>query len=310
MSRVYAFGETIYDITFRNGQPVAAWPGGALLNTGVTLGRLRVPVSLISEFGYDTIGNRIDSFLQDNGVSTSHIARYHNGKTAVSMAFLDKRNEAEYSFYKDYPPKRLQVTLPDFRPGDFFLFGSFFALNRDIRPRLLDMLHHARENNVLIMYDPNYRKTHINELSELRILITENISHASLVRGSDEDFYNIFGAATPDEAYRAVSHLSPVMIYTTSDKAVYLRTPGLSVEIPVPRIKTISTIGAGDTFNAGIVYEMYRKGIRPSSLKTLTGHDWKEILHTGITLAGEVCKHYENYIPKDFALSYKPKFRN
>ena len=43
MRKIYAIGETVFDIIFKNGQPQAAKPGGAMLNSAVSLGRMGLP---------------------------------------------------------------------------------------------------------------------------------------------------------------------------------------------------------------------------------------------------------------------------
>ena len=293
---IYTCGEALYDITFRNGQPVSAWPGGAMLNTSVSLGRLGLPVSLITEYGQDPIGELLDAFLKDNGISTKFVSRFPDHKTTIALAFLNDRNEASYSFYKDYPEKRLPGKLPVPTDQDFFLFGSFFALDPAIRERLMHLLQISKNHNTFIYYDPNFRKSHLDELPALKKNILENISMATLVRGSDEDFHNLFGAENAEDAYRAISPLTKYLIYTASDRAVFLRTPALSLEIPVPPVKTVSTVGAGDTFNAGIAYELFKRKINPSHLELLKEETWKEIIGTAIRMSGEVCKSYENYI--------------
>ena len=66
--KIYAVGETVYDILFKGEQPVAARPGGAMLNASVSLGRLGLPIHLITEIGNDQVGSQIQKFLKDNGV--------------------------------------------------------------------------------------------------------------------------------------------------------------------------------------------------------------------------------------------------
>ena len=296
MSHIYTFGEALLDITFRDGQPVSAWPGGAMLNTSVSLGRLGLPVSLVTEYGRDKVGDLIDDFLRTNGIDTDHVARFEGHKTTLALAFLDEHSNASYSFYKDYPEIRLQGGLPQPGKGDLFLFGSFFALDKAIRPVLRSLLKDARKQEAFIYYDPNFRSSHLDELPALKDDILENIGIAHLVRGSDEDFQNIAGASDVDEAYEKIKGYCPYLIYTASSRAVYLRTPRLALELTVPPVKVVSTVGAGDTFNAGIASELYKRKITPGRLESLEEVEWREILTTGIRLAGEVCGRYENYI--------------
>ena len=71
MRRIFAIGETVYDIIFKGTQPVSAKPGGAMLNTAVSLGRLNLPVHFISEYGYDIVGDIINNFLNKNTLTYS-----------------------------------------------------------------------------------------------------------------------------------------------------------------------------------------------------------------------------------------------
>ena len=65
MKKIYTIGETVYDIIFKNCQPIAAKAGGSMLNSSVSLGRLGLPVSFISEIGKDQVGGFIFVFLID-----------------------------------------------------------------------------------------------------------------------------------------------------------------------------------------------------------------------------------------------------
>ena len=160
MRKIYTIGETLYDIIFQNNQPIASKPGGAMLNTAVTLGRLQLSVNLISEYSDDPVGEKIETFLEENHVQTDHIYKYHDGQTAIALAFLDKDNNASYTFYKSYPAERLNIRIPEFQKDDILIFGSFFALNFEVRDKLLDLLQKAREQGAIILYDPNFRSPH------------------------------------------------------------------------------------------------------------------------------------------------------
>ncbi|MCK4699797.1 MAG: carbohydrate kinase, partial [Bacteroidales bacterium] len=251
MRKIYTIGETLYDIIFQNNRPIASKPGGAMLNTAVTLGRLRLPVNLISEYSDDPVGEKIETFLEENHVQTDYIYKYHDGQTAIALAFLDKDNNASYTFYKLYPAERLNIRIPEFKKDDILIFGSIFALNFDVRNKLLDLLQKAREQGAIILYDPNFRSPHQEELPSLKPVILQNMSFADIVRGSDEDFRNIFGADSVEQAYEAVRQYCPILVYTASNRFVAIQSSTITAKFEVPEITTISTIGAGDNFNAG-----------------------------------------------------------
>src|SRR5665811_742631 len=109
MRKIYGIGETVFDIIFKNEQPQVAKAGGAMLNSTVSLGRIGLPVSFISEYANDNVGKIIDNFLQENGVGTDFIDHFKEGKTKLALAFLNEKNDASYTFYQDYPELRLNV---------------------------------------------------------------------------------------------------------------------------------------------------------------------------------------------------------
>ncbi len=305
MRKVYTIGETVLDILIKENQPFTAKAGGACLNSAVTLGRLGLPVNFIGEYGLDEVGNFIDRFLKDNNVSTEYVYRYFDGKSALALAFLNENNDASYDFYKIYPKKRLHIRFPEVKQDDIILFGSFYAITTDVRDILLKFIKHANKEKAIVLYDPNFRKSHLHELPKLRPLILENIALSNIVRGSNEDFSFIFGTKNVDEAYSLIKEKTPILLYTTSTKGAYLRAPKASGRFDINKIEAKSTIGAGDNFNAGIVFSLLKYNITYKSLNNMTIDQWEPIIKTAIDFATHVCLSYDNYISVDFAEQYK-----
>ncbi len=306
--RIFTIGETVYDIIFKNNQPIAAKAGGSALNTSVSLGRLGLEVSFISDLGKDIIGNNIIAFLNENGVSTGLIEQYPNRKTSIAIAFLDDNNDASYTFYKDFPDRRLEWITPEFEEGDIVMFGSFFAISAQLRPKLKEILIKAREEGCLIIYDPNFRKAHLHELGKLKPFIIENIALSDLVRGSDEDFHHIFGANSPAEAFeRVMDNGCRNLLYTANRNDVSMMNQNHTSTGIVPVIQTISTIGAGDNFNAGLIWTLAQQEVCKKDLEHLHPKIMDRIIANGILFASEVCMSYENYISEAFAAELRNK---
>ncbi|MCX6266164.1 MAG: carbohydrate kinase [Bacteroidetes bacterium] len=298
MRRVFCIGETVLDIVFQNNQPQSALPGGSMLNTAVSLGRAGIPVSFISDYGQDQAGNIIHDYLLKNGVSTEYISRYSHGKTALALAFLDQLKNAEYSFYKNYPDERLTISLPVPTAGDIVLFGSFYALTGSLRIKITGFVQNAKKNGAFIIYDPNFRPAHIGELDILRPWILENMSMANLVRASDEDFSNIFSASNAVQAFQYVRQTGcQSLVYTRNSLGVEVITAGHSQSYPVPQIMPISTIGAGDAFNAGIIYSMLKE---ENILSAFSLPWWDSIIGRGIQFSADVCQRSDNYISIEY----------
>ena len=155
MRKVIGIGETILDIIFRDEQPIGAVPGGSVFNGLISLGRAGLNASFISETGDDRVGKRIISFMEENHVDASNISVYPEAKSPVSLAFLNKNNDAEYIFYKDHPNDRLEFITPDIQPDDIVMFGSYYAINPVIRPQMLAFLEYAHEKGAILYYDVN-----------------------------------------------------------------------------------------------------------------------------------------------------------
>ena len=267
MRKVFGIGETILDIIFRNDQPQKAVPGGSVFNGLISLGRLNVPVSFISELGNDRVGDMIRDFMEDNHITTEFVDRFPDGKSPISLAFLDDDKNANYIFYKDYPAQRLEVPLPKIEKDDIFVFGSYYSLNPVLRTRMVEFLQYAQERKAIIYYDPNFRKAHAHEAIRLMPTVLENLEFADIVRGSDEDFQNLYGKSDAQEVYKEhIQFYCDRFLTTHGANGVNLHTRNFTRHFDSPQIQPLSTIGAGDNFNAGIIYGLLKYDGRHADL--------------------------------------------
>ena len=252
--RVIGIGETVLDILFKDDQPQKAVPGGSTFNSIVSLGRAGVPCAMVTEAGGDHIGDIICRYLEENGVSPEYVCRHENVKSHISLAFLDDNNDAQYIFYKDHASVSLDGKLPDITRDDVVLFGSFFAINPAIRHVVGCLLRAARDAGAWLYYDVNFRKNHIADLPDVMPNIEENMQLADVVRGSTEDFGYLYGLHDGNKIYSRVSRYCRHLILTDGSQPIRVYTPDGCESHPVQPIETISTVGAGDNFNAGYIY--------------------------------------------------------
>lgn len=306
MRKVIGIGETILDILFRDGQPQAAVPGGSVYNAVISLGRMGQNVTFISETGNDRVGEMILANMRENGVDTANVNVFPEGKSPVSLAFLNERNDAEYIFYKDYPRQRLEVNMPEISSDDIIMIGSYFAITPVLRDKVKELLDRTRDAGAIIYYDVNFRSTHANEAIKLMPTIIENFEYADILRGSTEDFQNMFRQPDADKVYsNHVGFYCPNFICTDADGDVRLRTKHVCKDYPVTPLKAVSTIGAGDNFNAGVVYGLLKYRVRRADLAELTEADWDAIIRCGMDFSADVCKSVSNSVSKEFAESYR-----
>ena len=306
MRRVIGISETVFDILFRNGKPVAGVPGGSVFNGLITLGRTGINSCVISETGDDEVGHLTTGFMEQNGVAPDYVTRIPGKKSAISLAFLDENNDAHYSFYKDYKNSTLQFTFPEIQKDDIVMFGSYYALNPVLRPKVGALLRYAREKGAILYYDLNFRQNHSQERAELMPTILENFSLADIVRGSSDDFGILFDMTDDNAIWE--QHIRPhchSFIYTMGADGVRLHTDFFCRAYKSRKIQTVSTVGAGDNFNAGIVYGLIRNDIKRDRIATMPAEEWDSLIGFGIEFGTEVCRSTDNYISPEFAERYR-----
>lgn len=310
--KIFGIGETVLDIVFRDDRPTAAVPGGstfnALISLGRTAGRLypEVPVTMVTETGDDHVGDIVTSFMEANGVSTSAVTRNPGSQTHISLAFLNERNDAQYEFYKDHAHASLQagkLAGISFAKDDLVLFGSYFAINPAIRSYTRALLEKAHDAGAILYYDVNFRKNHLGDIGETFRNIEQNCRLSTFVRGSEEDFGFLFGTRDPEEIYSGhISPLCPNFICTCGPNPVHVFAPGMHLTFPVEPVETVSTIGAGDNFNAGFIFSLLASGIGSDSVGSMSREVWGKHVTTAGKFSSAVCRSIYNYVDKDFEI--------
>lgn len=303
MRKVIGIGETVLDIIFKDGKPIEAVPGGSTFNGIVSLGRAGVKTTFISETGSDRVGEYVRAFLKENGVDTSDINVYSEIKSPISLAFLDENNNADYIFYRDQNHDHMDFTYPEISRDDIVVFGSFYAVNPSLRPQVAGLLEYARNRGAIIYYDVNYRPAHRNDVLKITPNLIDNLEFADIVRGSREDFMEIYKKDSAERVYRAeTSFYCKRLVYTDGPNPVSVFSDvGFHKEYPMPATKTVSTIGAGDNFNAGLIYGMIKYGVTRNDIERgLDEQTWDRLIDCASAFSADCCKDIFNYISKDF----------
>lgn len=304
MRRIFGIGETVYDILFRNEQPVAAVPGGSVFNGLISLGRCGLDCTFVTEVGADHVGQYILSFMKENGIKTDYVSCYEGKKTAISLAFLNQNNDARYSFYKDYPNNRLDFAMPPIQPGDIVAFGAYFALNPVLQDKVRPFLEYAHERGAILYYDLNFRDNHAHERDRLLDTFKENFKIADIIRGSHEDFINVFGYDDCERVFKEeIMQYSPRLICTRGKDGIQVFDNSNTYTFLSKPIEPVSTIGAGDNFNAGMIYGLIRQDIRLNDLDSMSPDAWQNLVECGIDFASNACLSTYNYVSQEFANS-------
>lgn len=306
--KIIGIGETVFDIIFRNGQPDKAVPGGstfnAMISLGRTLGKEGIECLMISETGDDHIGQIITDFMQRNNVSSEYVTIHNGTKSHISLAFLNESNDAQYEFYKDHQHADIPHRFPKVEKDDIVIFGSFFVVNPVIREMTRDFLVQAHDAGATLYYDVNFRKNHKDELPQIQGNIVENYQLATIVRGSKEDFGFLYGTDDAESVFAEhISKYCDTFICTDGSQPIEVWS-GEHLRLTAPKIigNVVSTIGAGDSFNAGVAYAL-AKGMNFGR----SSRETAEIVAIAQQFSSNVCQSIYNYVDEGFLVTVKPQ---
>ena len=307
MGKITGMGETIMDILFRGGRPMAAVPGGSCFNSIISIGRTGLPCRFIGYTGNDLVGHQTEDFLKENGVSIEDFEVRDGEKSAISLAFLDDNGDATYQFYKETPRAHKDWPVPDFQPNDVLLYGSYYAICEGMRPQVAPTLEAANRAGAILYYDLNFRRSHAHELETLLPAIHQNFRESTIVRGSADDFDVMYQCRDARQIYEQhIRKYCPLFICTAGSGIITISTPTAAFDFQTPKVdNVVSTVGAGDNFNAGFIYGLFRENIGREQLEALDREGWQRLIHYATAFASEACRSTDNFISKAFGEKIK-----
>jgi fructokinase len=270
---------------------LVAMPGGGPANISVGLARLGVPTAFAGRFSRDGFGPWLRSYLVANGIDLALSVEADEDAT-LALVTLDDQGRAAYTFYgpgtSDWQWKAGE--LPDLTASEHASLGAVqtgsIALTLEPGAEVLAewLADIRRAGRALVSFDPNIRPSLIGDLSAYRERLPGVISSSHIVKASDEDIEVLYpGETAPDVADKWLSEgVSLVVITQGALGATAFHASGARAQWAPPHIEVADTIGAGDSFSAGLLAYFAKTGLLdPAGLATLgEGH-----LHDAIAQA-------------------------
>jgi fructokinase len=251
-------GESLIDLVQHADGSAQEHVGGSPANVAVGLARLGHDVAFATLVGHDERGARIASHLEAEGVSLTE-GSVGGHPTSVATATLDATGAAAYSF-------ELVWELPGLAPlqqATHVHTGSIAATLEPGASTVLSTIQGARPS-ATISYDPNVRPSLMGDPHEVRAKIEQLVGLSDVVKASDEDIAWLYdGAAIPD-VLRLWGQLGPALTVVTrgGDGAVVaLSISGELASVDAPAVQVVDTVGAGDSFMAGLVSGLLDAGL-------------------------------------------------
>ncbi len=263
---ILSCGEALIDMlpreTLAGEAAFAPYPGGAVFNTAIALGRLGCRAGFFSGLSTDLFGELLAAALGNSGV-TAGLA--HRSARPTTLAFVKLvEGHASYAFYDENTAGRMlsPADLPDLPAEVRALFFGGISLVAEPCGSAYEALCRREAGARLVMIDPNIRPGFIADEPAYRARLARMIALADIVKLSDEDLTWLEGSTDLDAMAQAVLARGPKLLFVTEGaKGAHGFSVRDRVFAPSRRVTVADTVGAGDTFNAGVLAALDRAGI-------------------------------------------------
>ncbi|HYN28447.1 MAG TPA: carbohydrate kinase [Dermatophilaceae bacterium] len=256
--RVLVVGEVLIDVVRPPSGEVTEHVGGSPANVAIGLARLGHDVDFATVVGDDERGRRCLAHLQAGGVDVTAQSR-HAGATSVADATVDASGAATYAF--DLRWDLAPVTVGD-RTGH--VHSGSIATTLEPGEREVTAAFRSARGRATVSYDPNVRPTIMGGADLVRARVEELLALSDVVKASDEDLAFLYPDRSVEEALEHWGALGPALVVVTrGPDGVVARTTatGEVAREPAGGGSVVDTVGAGDSFMAGLLSGLLDAGL-------------------------------------------------
>jgi fructokinase len=289
-------GEALIDFKNTGALGFQGFIGGSSLNVATATARLGQSTMFLTQISSDLFGLSLREHMTKNGIDTSQVLESSAHST---LAFVQERNgQAHFSFMNHGAADTLYDPLPrPILPTElkFMQFGSISLLTDPTSTSITEIISKHRSSlnhNVTVVFDPNCRPALTPDLDGYKRKLRSWLRLAHIVKVSDQDLAWL----EPDKALDAVaadwiSQGPSVVIITRGEHGSTLyRASNERLQVPTPKVSVIDTVGAGDTYTAGLMVGLLEHGHeRAEQLLTHGDQTWLEVMQFAAQAAAINC---------------------
>ena len=253
-------GEALIDMLPRetaDGAPAfAPLSGGAVFNTAMALGRLGAPAGYFGGLSTDLFGLQLCATLDASHVDYSLAPRSERPTTLAFVTLVD--GHAKYAFYDENTAGRMlsEGDLPVLDHDVSALFFGGISLVSEPAADTYAAFCAREAGSRVVMIDPNIRPGFITHEPRYRARLSDMLAMADIVKVSDEDMDWL--GTTPGEL---IDGGTALVLVTRGAEGVDAHINGAEMRVAAQKAVVIDTVGAGDTFNAGLLAGLHKAGL-------------------------------------------------
>lgn len=266
--------------------------GGACLNVAIGMARLGAPTSFVGGISTDLFGRIIADHATASNVGLDLATRSDHQTTLAFVRIVG--GESHYAFYDAETATRnwtyRRGTIP-FDAVEALHVGSTTLVNDQGAAETTALISDARASST-ISFDPNCRPNLVKDKLGYLARMAAFAAGADLIKMSDVDFTYLFG----DEPYhqRASTLLaqgtSLVVVTRGNHGALAWHARAGQIEVAAPNVEVADTIGAGDSFQAALLFALHEQGrIARPRLKDIGADELRRALSFAANCAGLTC---------------------
>ena len=262
---ILSCGEALIDMlprTSTEGEACfAPYAGGAVFNTAIALGRLGTPSAFFSGVSRDMLGEILADTLAASQVDTRYLARSDRPTTVAFVKLVN--GQATYAFYDEATAGRMLSTadLPTLPAEIDTLFLGGISLVNDPAASTYEALQARDCGTRVTIVDPNIRPNFIPDKAKHLRRIREMMAMADIVKLSDEDLHWLEGQGDLTVLARGIIGRGPKVVFITEGaNGARAVTATQDIFVAAQKVTVVDTVGAGDTFNAGVLAALHQAG--------------------------------------------------
>ncbi|MET7642568.1 carbohydrate kinase [Streptomyces sp. NPDC005426] len=266
-------------------------PGGGPANTAVALARLGTPSRFLARLSGDVFGRLFRSRLEASGVDLSHTVVASEPST-LAVAELDTQGQAAYSFHAqntaDWQWASAELADVDLSENVCLHTGSL-ALVREPGARAVEEFLATAAPRTTISLDPNVRPLLVRP-EVYRAHLNRWCGLADILRLSEEDL-KLLLPETPLARACDVLHSAGarLVVLTRGADGALVSLDGERAHVPAVTTQVVDTVGAGDSFTAGLLHNLGTRGLLGGRLTGLRLHEVVEACLFAAQVAALTC---------------------
>lgn len=255
-------------------------PGGAPCNVLAMLNKLGKKTAFIGKVGRDQFGTMLKTVVEESGTDVTNLMMDDEVHTTLAFVHTFPDGDREFSFYRnpgaDMMLKKEEVDPEIIKAAKIFHFGTLSSTHPEVREATRYAIDVAKENGLLVSFDPNLREPLWDSLEDARKEIEYGLGKCDILKISDNEMEFMTGTDDYNKGVEMLreSYDIPLIFVTLGKEGSRAYYKDMIVEVaPFIRKDTIETTGAGDTFEACALNYVLEHG-----LENLTEENLKELL--------------------------------